>query len=99
MMTMIITHYYDHDDDDVDDNYDDVDDNDVDDDDDEYDNDDDDDDDDDDDNVHVPRHELRQCVRLTREILAQSAFDQFRGPEISPGPEIQTDEEIDAFVR
>ena len=45
------------------------------------------------------RHELRQCVRLTREILAQPAFDEFRGPEISPGQDVQTDQQIDAFVR
>lgn len=42
---------------------------------------------------------FRACVRLTREIIAQSAFDEFRGGEIQPGEHIQTDEEIDAFVR
>ena len=42
---------------------------------------------------------FRACVRLTREIIAQSAFDDFRDGEFQPGEHIQTDEEIDAFVR
>ena len=42
---------------------------------------------------------FRACVRLTRQIIAQSAFDDFRDGEIQPGEHIQTDEEIDAFVR
>ena len=45
------------------------------------------------------RWEMRQCVKLTREILAQDAFTPFRGEELRPGPEVQTDDEIDAFVR
>ncbi len=43
--------------------------------------------------------EMRACVRLTREIFAQPAFDPYRGREIQPGPEVQSDEAIDAFVR
>lgn len=42
---------------------------------------------------------FRACVRLTREIIAQPAFDDYRDGEIQPGEQIQTDEEIDAFVR
>jgi choline dehydrogenase len=42
---------------------------------------------------------FRACVRLTREIIEQSAFDDYRDEEIQPGKHIQTDEEIDAFVR
>ncbi|MGY0216095.1 choline dehydrogenase [Endozoicomonadaceae bacterium StTr2] len=45
------------------------------------------------------REGFRQCVRLTREIINQPAFDEFRGSEIQPGEQIQTDEEIDKFVR
>jgi len=41
----------------------------------------------------------RACVRLTREIIGQPAMDAYRGPEIQPGESIQTDEEIDTFVR
>ncbi|MFT0859138.1 choline dehydrogenase [Ancylobacter sp. G4_0304] len=45
------------------------------------------------------RIEMRACVRLTREIFAQAAFDPWRGREIQPGAEIATDEAIDAFIR
>lgn len=43
--------------------------------------------------------EFRHCVRLTREIFGQKAFDGFRGKEISPGSHVQTDDELDAFIR
>lgn len=43
--------------------------------------------------------DMRACVRLTREIFAQHAFDRYRGREISPGAEVTTDAQIDAFVR
>jgi choline dehydrogenase len=43
--------------------------------------------------------EMRACVRLTREIFAQHAFDRYRGREIQPGAVVQSDAEIDAFVR
>jgi choline dehydrogenase len=43
--------------------------------------------------------EMRACVRLTREVFAQPAFDRYRGREIQPGTEVQTDEQIDAFIR
>ena len=43
--------------------------------------------------------EMRACVRLTREIFAQHAFDRYRGREIQPGTDVQTDEQIDAFIR
>ncbi|WER48014.1 choline dehydrogenase [Cupriavidus sp. WKF15] len=47
----------------------------------------------------VDWREFRAGVRLTREIIAQQAMDQFRGREIKPGMMIQSDAEIDAFVR
>jgi choline dehydrogenase len=43
--------------------------------------------------------ETRACVRLTREIFAQRAFDPYRGREIKPGADCVSDEAIDAFVR
>ena len=43
--------------------------------------------------------EFRACLRLTREIFAQPAFDRYRGREIQPGTDVLTDEQIDAFVR
>jgi choline dehydrogenase len=45
------------------------------------------------------RWELRACVKHTREIFAQRAFDAYRGREILPGPEVRTDAQIDAYVR
>ncbi|MNP33160.1 Oxygen-dependent choline dehydrogenase [compost metagenome] len=45
------------------------------------------------------REGFRRCVRLTREIIGQPAMDRFRESEIAPGPLVNTDEEIDAFVR
>ncbi len=43
--------------------------------------------------------EFRHAIRLTREIFAQPAFDEFRGPEIAPGDHVQSDDEIDGFIR
>ncbi|ABS64212.1 choline dehydrogenase [Parvibaculum lavamentivorans DS-1] len=40
----------------------------------------------------------RDGLRLTREIFAQKAFDPYRGDEISPGPKVRTDAEIDQWV-
>jgi len=45
------------------------------------------------------RIEMRACVRLTREIFGQHAFDAYRGEELQPGKDIVSDEAIDAFVR
>ena len=45
------------------------------------------------------RRELRDGVKLTREIFAQSGFDLYRGVELAPGSDVRTDAEIDAFVR
>lgn len=45
------------------------------------------------------REGFRRCVRLTREIIGQPAMDRFRDVELAPGPDVQTDDEIDAFVR
>jgi choline dehydrogenase len=43
--------------------------------------------------------EMRACVRLTRELFAQKAFDRYRGREIQPGEHVQSDEQIDEFIR
>lgn len=43
--------------------------------------------------------DMRNCVRRAREIFQQDAFEPFRGDELYPGKDAQTDEEIDAFVR
>ncbi|GLR67245.1 oxygen-dependent choline dehydrogenase [Acidocella aquatica] len=43
--------------------------------------------------------EMRACVRLTREIVAQKAFDPYRGEEMQPGAGVVSDEAIDDFIR
>ncbi|MEO8543843.1 MAG: choline dehydrogenase [Burkholderiaceae bacterium] len=45
------------------------------------------------------RKECRAGVRLTQEVFAQKAFDRFRGKELSPGPLVKTDAELDAHLR
>ena len=44
------------------------------------------------------REAWRSGVRLTREIFAQPAFDEYRGPEIEPGDDVQTDDELDHWL-
>ncbi|MCY1127335.1 choline dehydrogenase [Frigidibacter sp. RF13] len=43
--------------------------------------------------------DFRKCVRLTREIFGQAAFEPFVKHEIQPGAKYQSDEEIDSFIR
>ena len=43
--------------------------------------------------------EFRACVRLTREIFQQPAFADYKGHEIQPGDAVQSDDQIDAFIR
>ncbi|MGC1427274.1 MAG: choline dehydrogenase [Albidovulum sp.] len=43
--------------------------------------------------------EFRKCIRLTREIFGQEAFRPYVKHEIQPGDGIQTDAEIDSFIR
>ena len=42
--------------------------------------------------------DFRHCIRLTRELFGQSAFDAYRGREISPGPQVQSDAELDSYI-
>ncbi len=43
--------------------------------------------------------DFRHCIRLTREIFGQQAFDDYRGDEIAPGSNVQTDAELDDYLR
>jgi len=43
--------------------------------------------------------DFRRCIRVTREVFAQAAFDAYRGPEIQPGDAYQTDEELDQIIK
>ena len=49
--------------------------------------------------IEIDRWEMRESVKLAREILAQPAFEQFCDYEIKPGIDVQSDEAIDEFVR
>lgn len=42
---------------------------------------------------------MREGIRIARHVFNQPAFDAFRGEELTPGPAIQSDAEIDEFVR
>ncbi|MNB98363.1 Oxygen-dependent choline dehydrogenase [compost metagenome] len=43
--------------------------------------------------------QLREGIRVTREIIAQRSWDELRGEELSPGKHIQSDAELDAWIR
>ena len=43
--------------------------------------------------------DFRRAIRIAREVFAQSAFDPYRGREIQPGDQVQSDEALDAFIR
>jgi choline dehydrogenase len=43
--------------------------------------------------------EFRRCIRLSRDILKQAPMDPYRGPEIQPGDDQTSDDQIDAFIR
>ncbi|UWR08172.1 choline dehydrogenase [Ruegeria sp. B32] len=42
--------------------------------------------------------DFRTCIRLTREIFGQDAFKPYAGKEIQPGADVQTDEDLNAFI-
>jgi len=43
--------------------------------------------------------DFRTCIRITREIFGQAAFDPFRGQEIQPGEAVQSDQDLDTFIK
>ncbi|WP_135450937.1 choline dehydrogenase [Tabrizicola caldifontis] len=43
--------------------------------------------------------DFRACIRLTREIFAQEAFKPFVKAELAPGPTVQSDVEMDDYLR
>lgn len=45
------------------------------------------------------RRAIREGVKMMRHVAAQSALDAYRGAEFSPGEAVQTDAEIDAWIR
>ncbi len=49
--------------------------------------------------TETDRRVLRESIRLARDIAASKAYEGITGVEVSPGPEVKTDAEIDAFIR
>ena len=49
--------------------------------------------------TETDRWELRESIKLSREIFAQKAFDEFRGGETEPGEGAISDSKLDEFVR
>ncbi|MDG2341412.1 MAG: GMC oxidoreductase, partial [Paracoccaceae bacterium] len=43
--------------------------------------------------------DFRTCIRMTREIFAQDAFKPYVKNEIQPGIELQSDDELDSFIK
>ena len=43
--------------------------------------------------------EFRTCIRLTREIFGQDAFARYRGEELIPGAQAQSDADLDETIR
>ena len=43
--------------------------------------------------------DFRHCIRLTREIFGQAAFDPYRGAEIAPGAAVRSDDALNDFIR
>ena len=49
--------------------------------------------------AETDRRVMRDAVRFARRIVAQAPFDPYRGSEIAPGGDAQSDDEIDAWIR
>ena len=45
------------------------------------------------------RQQMRDCVKISRNIFSQKAIQEYIGKEIRPGNEIQNDDELDEVIR
>ena len=45
------------------------------------------------------RRVVREGLKIMRDVIGQDAFKPYRGPEMSPGDSVKTDDEIDTFIR
>jgi choline dehydrogenase len=41
----------------------------------------------------------REAIRIARRVIAEPAFDDFRGPEYAPGADVQSDADLDTYIR
>lgn len=49
--------------------------------------------------TETDRWEMRESIKLSREIFAQKAFDEYRDGETEPGEDAVTDEQLDEFAK
>ena len=49
--------------------------------------------------TETDRLEIREGVRLTREVINQAAMSPYRGKELAPGDHMQSDDDLDVFAR
>jgi len=49
--------------------------------------------------TEADRREMREAIRQARSIVAQKAFEPYRGRELAPGEDARSDRELDAFAR
>ena len=45
------------------------------------------------------RQQMRDCVKVSRKIFSQKSFQEYLGKEISPGIDIQNNDELDEVIR
>ena len=43
--------------------------------------------------------DFRKCIHIVRKIFSQNAFDSLRGAEIQPGSNVQTDQDLNNFIK
>jgi choline dehydrogenase len=43
--------------------------------------------------------EMIEAIKAARDLVSQPAFDEFRGKQLMPGPDVTTDREIESWVR
>ena len=49
--------------------------------------------------TEIDRWEMRESIKLSREIFSQKAFEEFCSGETEPGSDADTDEKLDKFVK
>lgn len=42
---------------------------------------------------------MREGIKLSRKIVSTPAFDKFRGAEVFPGSHVQSDEDLNSYIR
>ncbi|MBK8630978.1 MAG: choline dehydrogenase [Sphingomonadales bacterium] len=45
------------------------------------------------------RRVMREGIRMARRVFAQAAFDDLRAEELAPGPAVESDDELDHYIR